>query len=534
MQGFLQECRKLRLSVLETDIEGYLKDESRFTGRASAVVRARNAQDVVSVFTLANRWNTPVTVVSGKTSVTGGPVPLGGIILDVRALDAVNPYDPTEVGPGVILKEYKQRLEAQGLSYPVDPTSEDSCTLGGNAATNASGASSYLYGPTRTYIRGLTIVLPSGALLSFDRGDVVSEDGFFRVPGALLNPHRQNDLVIPVPKTGVSPWHVCKNSAGLFSEEPMDLVDLFVGSEGILGTIVSIRTTLLPQSNPRFSLILYMPDLDTVVETVQLLHKFKRFFRECKDDVHGEIDESLIRLTGRPQARWEERFSALVPVCLEWLGSSTAPFVSAERARKLKCSYGALCMEQEYPRGSDPTDIASQWADLLDEINSHQASRSGFVSSEVAIDEKHMRGIREERHNIPEKLNESIKPGMVKIATDFAVPMNRLKDLMSLYDTELPPGKSYVFGHIGNAHLHANIVPENDDEYREFREIYLKSAREVCKLRGSVAGEHGIGKLKREALKMMIGSKGIEEIRHVKRVLDPKGILNIGNMVSSG
>ena len=100
-------------------------------------------------------------------------------------------------------------------------------------------------------------------------------------------------------------------------------------------------------------------------------------------------------------------------------------------------------MEQEYPRGSDPTDIASQWADLLEEINGHQASRSDFVSSEVAIDEKHMRDIREERHNSPEKLNESIKPGMVKIATDFAVPMNHLKTLMSLYDTQLPKGKSY-------------------------------------------------------------------------------------------
>ena len=294
MQAFLQECRKLKLSILETDFDNYLKDESRFTGHASAVVRARNAQDVVSAFALSNRLNVPITVVSGKTSVTGGPVPMEGVILDVRALDAMDPGDPTEVGPGVILKEYKQWLGTRGLTYPVDPTSEDSCTLGGNAATNASGASSYLYGPTRNYIRGLTIVLPSGALLSIDRGDVVSKDGIFRVPGGLLAPRRQNDLVIPVPKTGVSPWHVCKNSAGLFSENPMDLVDLFVGSEGILGTIVSIRTRLLPQGNPRFSLILYMPDLDAVVELVQLLHKFKRFFHEGEDDVHGVIDESLV------------------------------------------------------------------------------------------------------------------------------------------------------------------------------------------------------------------------------------------------
>lgn len=532
MQDFLTECHDLQLSVMEANFENYLKDESRFTGHASAVIRARNAQDVVTVATLANRWSVPITVVSGKTSVTGGPVPLGGVILDVRGLDTMDTDDPTHVGPGVILREYRQWVASRGLYYPVDPTSEDSCTLGGNVASNASGASSFLYGPTRSYIQGMTIVLPTGAMLDINRGDVVSRDGLFHVPGALLLPPQEGESVIPVPRTGVSPWQVCKNSAGLFSEDPMDLVDLFIGSEGILGIIVSIRTELLPDRNPRFSLTFYIPDLDTTVEMVHLLDRFKGFFYDGRAGLRDVIAESLVRLTGRPQERWEERFSRVVPTCVEWLGSSVAPFLSTERARKLIDSYGALCVEQEYLQGSDPMDTASQWNDLLEEINRRKAPNSHPLTSEVAVDEKHIRAIKEDRHNIPAKLNESIKPGMVKIATDFAVPMNHLKDLLSLYDTELPVGKSYVFGHIGNAHVHANIVPENAHEAREFRGIYLKLAQEVCRLGGSVAGEHGIGKLKHEALKMMIGSNGIEEIRKVKRILDPKGLLNIQNMVA--
>ncbi len=532
MQRFLRECRDLQLPVRETDFEDYLRDESRFTGHASAVVRARNVQDVVAVVRLANRSSVPITVVSGKTSVTGGPVPLGGAVLDVRGLDAIDSDDPSQVGPGVILKEYKQWVEARGLYYPVDPTSEESCTLGGNVASNASGASSYLYGPTRSYIQGMTVVLPTGSILSIERGDVVSKNGVFPVPGTLLSPHQKDDLMIPVPEIGVSPWHVCKNSAGLFSENPMDLVDLFIGSEGILGVVVSLKTKLLPRRNPRFSLIFYLPDLDTTVEMVQLLDRFKRYFHEGNADVHDDIDQSLTRLTGCYQEQWEDRFSAVVPTCVEWLGSSVAPFLSTERARKLNNSYGALCVEQEYPQDSDPTDIAAQWSDLLQEVDGQTASRSGTISTEVAIDENQRRAIKEERRHVPEKLNASIKPGMVKIATDFAVPMNHLKDLLSMYDTELPSNKSYVFGHIGNAHVHANIVPDNDDEASAFREIYLKLAQEVCRLGGSVAGEHGIGKLKHEALKMMIGNKGIEEIRKVKRILDPKGLLNIQNMVS--
>ncbi|MDQ7781358.1 MAG: FAD-binding oxidoreductase [Desulfomonilaceae bacterium] len=532
MQDFLRELRDLHMPVMERDFENYLKDESRFTGHASAVVRVRNARDVIAVVRPANRWSIPLTVVSGKTSVTGGPVPLGGVVLDVRGLDSIDPEDPTRVGPGVILSEYKQWVEARGLCYPVDPTSEDSCTLGGNVACNASGASSFLYGPTRTYIQGLTVVLPTGTRLSIDRGDVVSRDGIFHVPGVLLAPKQEDELVIPVPRTGVPPWHVCKNSAGLFSEDPMDLVDLFIGSEGILGIITGIRTRLLPRRNPRFSIIFYPPDLDTTVLMVQILHRFKRFFHDGEVALAGDIDEALVGLTSRPQENWQDRFSGLVPTCIEWLGSSTAPILSADRSRKLGNSYGALCVEQEYPQGSDPTDTASQWNDLLEEINGFMGDGRRTVVSEVAVDEKHIRQIKEERHRIPEKMNESVKPGMVKIATDFAVPMSRLKDLLSLYDAELPNGKSYVFGHIGNAHVHANMIPENDDEAREFRSIYLNMARKVCRLGGSVAGEHGIGKLKREVLAMMIGSEGIEEIRKVKRVLDPKGLLNLQNMVS--
>jgi D-lactate dehydrogenase (cytochrome) len=531
MDNFLKQCRSLQISVRETDFDEYLRDESRFTGHASALIRARDVQEVVHVLKLAHQMNVQVTVVSGKTSVTGGPVPLGGVILDVIALNGIDEDDPRNVGPGVILKDYKQRVEEKGLYYPPDPTSEDSCTLGGNVSSNASGASSYLYGPTREYIDGLSVVLPTGTLLTVNRGDVVSRGGALRVPGGLLEPGQDEDLIIPVPRTRVPPWHVCKNSAGLFSQDPMDLVDLFVGSEGILGVIVKIRTVLLTGKKSRFSLMLYVPSLDFTVDLIGLLDRFTRFFHASESHLKDDIDESLKRFTGRPIDGWQERFSSVTPCCVEWFGSSCARFLSSVRARKLNDAYGALYLEQEFSAGENPADVAAQWGDLVEMLNQGLPEQTPSIDSEVALDEKHLRGLKEERHRVPEKLNESIKPGMVKIATDFSVPKHLLGDLLSLYDSRLPKDKSYVFGHIGNAHVHANLVPDDSDEAGQFRALYMDLAKEVCRLGGSVAGEHGIGKLKREALEMMIGSDGIEEIRRVKRTLDPKGILNPQNMV---
>ena len=512
--------------------EDYLHDESRFQGHASVLVRARNQGDVIEVVRLAHAGRVPLTIVSGKTSLTGASVPSGGVVLDVRALDKIDPDDPTLVEPGVITRDYKDAVDARGLFYPPDPTSEDSCTLGGNVACNASGALSYLYGPTRTYIQGLRLVLPFGAILEIERGEIVSRVGSFTVPARFMEPRPTEDLVIPVPRTDAPTWNTCKNAAGLFSREPMDLVDLFIGSEGILGVILRINTVLLPRRNPCFALMIYLPNLGRTVELVDLLHNFRRLFHDGEMGLRKELADTLQALSGEPAPFDLSRFSGIVPSCMEWLGSAVGRFLSPERAERLTRCYGALFVEQEYTSGSDPLEVAAQWADLVDLLNRGWGSEQGAIQTEAAMDEAQIRSLRKDREQVPEKLNEAILPGMVKIGMDFAVPREHLGRLLSLYDETLPQGRTYVFGHIGNAHIHANVLPEGPQEAVSRHILYGDLARKVCSLGGSVSGEHGIGKLKHEALEIMIGLHGIEEIRKVKRALDPRGILNVPNMVS--
>ncbi len=466
-------------------------------------------------------------MVSGKTSLTGSSVPSTGVVLDIKALNAVDPADVSIAGPGINLKAYKTLVQGKGYFYPPDPTSEDSCTLGGNVATNASGALSYFYGPTRDYVVGLRLALPSGTVLELNRGDVLSNGDFFTIPADLPVPRAERDILVPVPHVLGSSWRKCKNSAGLFYADPMDLVDLFIGCEGILGVFLSIKTRLLPMRDPYFALVLYMPDRACTVKFVHFVEKLRKYFHDSSKSLEQEIRADLASLEWQ-SAPDLEAFRHLVPSCVEWLGRSVAPILGSDRTRKLQNSYGAIYLEQEYARDGNPMESMAKWADLVDAFTG--ACTRGEIVTEVAFDHGQIRKFRQERQSIPEKLNELIRPGLVKIGMDFAVPIEKLEELLMLYES-LPSGKSYCFGHIGNAHLHCNLLPDTLDEMQMFQAIYRELIDKICLMGGSVSGEHGIGKLKHEALKMMIGSEAVERIRMVKATLDPQLILNVGNMI---
>ena len=212
---------------------------------------------------------------------------------------------------------------------------------------------------------------------------------------------------------------------------------------------------------------------------------------------------------------------------MEWVGNSCAAFVSPEMGENLRNSYGCLYMEQDYSEDEDPTDKAVLWGELLERPGPDDLP----MKIDFALDQAQMRRMQTERLRIPQMLNESIEPGMVKIATDFAVPMERLEWVMRLYDKHLARFRHYIFGHIGNAHLHVNILPHTPEEADRARTLCESLAREICRGPGTVSAEDGIGKLKHRYLEIMVGTQGMEEIQRVKKSLDPRGILNPGNMV---
>ena len=121
-----------------------------------------------------------------------------------------------------------------------------------------------------------------------------------------------------------------------------------------------------------------------------------------------------------------------------------------------------------------------------------------------------------------------------KVSTDMAVPDEEFAGMLRFYEGSLRGGdlRYTIFGHIGDNHVHVNILPRNDDESAKAWEIYLKFIRRAVEVGGTISAEHGIGKLKREYLRELYGEVHLREMAELKLAFDPAGILGRGNIVS--
>ena len=194
-------------------------------------VEPTNAAQVQALLRLANRYRFPVIPRGLGTGLAGGAVPVrGGVVLSLAGMKRIVAIEPENmiavVEPGVLNKDFKEAVRGCGLYYPPDPASYDTCSLGGNAATNAGGPSCVKYGVTRDYILGLEAVLPSGELI----------------------------------QTGV---RTRKGVVGY------DLTRLLVGSEGTLGVITGLTLRLIPHPPAMTTLVALFSGLRQAMEAVR-------------------------------------------------------------------------------------------------------------------------------------------------------------------------------------------------------------------------------------------------------------------------
>ena len=146
------------------------------------------------------------------------------------------------------------------------------------------------------------------------------------------------------------------------------------------------------------------------------------------------------------------------------------------------------------------------------------------------------------RHAVPESVNMNIdklrktQPSLTKMGTDMSVPDDKLFDVMEMYrrDIEKTGVRSAIWGHIGNNHLHVNLLPSSTEEAGRVKEMFKEWAKSVTSMGGAVSAEHGVGKLKASFLEIMYGPEHIEEMRSLKRTFDPEWKLGCGNLFSKG
>jgi FAD/FMN-containing dehydrogenase len=141
------------------------------------------------------------------------------------------------------------------------------------------------------------------------------------------------------------------------------------------------------------------------------------------------------------------------------------------------------------------------------------------------------------RHALPEAVNDLVRRrGVLKMNTDFAVPFERNREMIVIYRETLErefPGQYVIFGHIGDAHVHVNILPNSGEESERAKAIITELARAAVKLGGTVSAEHGLGKRKASLLAIQYSPEQIEAMRAVKRRFDPHWLLGQGTLLDA-
>jgi len=494
------------------EIQDYLSDASYMKGgNASRVVFPETADDVAKILAEATRNQTPVTVSGAGTGTVAGRVPFGGTVIATDKLNQIRSIARTDGGgrataeAGVILRDLQSAVDERGLIYPPDPT-ERGCFLGGNIATNASGSRTFKYGPTRNYVERLKIVLTTGDVIDVRRGEHhATEDGRIavglpsgRAIGAKLPSYR-------MPR-------VRKHASGYFVAPGMDLIDLFIGSEGTLGVIVEAELRLLPKPVGVLSGVVFFANKDNLLA----------FVREARE--RSLANRGASPVNGRNPTVREAR--GLDARALEYFDIESLRFLRQKYSTVPANAAGAIFFEQETTPATEDG-LMNEWLSLLER---HRALTD---QSWFATNEQDQMKLREFRHALPVLMNEWFAHyRQRKVSTDMSVPDEAFAGMLSFYQDQLRSSdlRHTIFGHIGDNHVHVNILPRDDDEGAKAWEIYRKFIRRAIEVGGTISAEHGIGKLKSEYLVQLYGENHLREMAALKRVFDPAGILGRGNM----
>ena len=520
---------------LGADFEEYLRDESRSIGEAETISFPETEEEVRAILRqLRERAEavgtapSPLTVQGARTGLAAGAVPHGGHVMNLSRMNCYLGMRRGEDGtfylraqPGVVLSELRKHLAGKSIPsagwdkgslralaafekapeqfFPTDPT-ETSVCLGGMAACNASGARSYRYGPMRPHVTALRVALADGDLVALHRGEVRATGRHLSLP---TESGRIYELDLPtytMPRT--------KNASGYFIEDDMDAVDLFIGSDGTLGVITELELALMPVPAVTWGVSCFFTNEEAALD---------------------------FTMAARPELGCAGAFEYFDGGALDILRSQRANSAAFSSLPQLAddaacCVYVELDCEDEVQALSELTRLGS----LLEATGGREADT--WVAR-TDVDRECQRFFR---HAVPESVNMLIderrrtNPHITKLGSDMSVPDDRLHDVVALYRRTLAESglQSAAWGHIGNNHLHVNILPRDDADYAAGKELFQGWAREVTAMGGAVSAEHGVGKLKRDFLTVMYGRDHIEEMARLKAQLDPFGQLGRGNLFS--
>jgi FAD/FMN-containing dehydrogenase len=309
---------------------------------------------------------------------------------------------------------------------------------------------------------------------------------FALLDGRVLDVRRGEAIDFPV-----DPVHrpqSTKHSAGYPLQPGMDWIDLIAGSEGTLAIVLEAELKLLPLPKQLLNGIVFFPTDEDALNAV----------------------ESWRSVAGLRM--------------LEYGDNPTLDMVRDKYTSIPKGARAFVIIEQIVEDDS----ALDAWEQRLNDHHAF-AEESWFGDSDA--DRERFRAFR---HALPERVLEIVRQqGLPKLGSDFAVPVAKNREMLAYYREQIAkrfPAPHCIYGHIGDAHVHVNIFPGNDEQAAEGKKLMFDFARKSVELGGTIAAEHGLGKRKRDFLPLQYSAVEIEAMKSVKRRLDPHWLLGRGNL----
>jgi len=473
----------------QKDLLTYLEDTSNCPGKASAVYLPQNRNELLAIIRELSAKNIPFTAQGGRTGTTGGGIPQEGAVLSLEALKdkiQINPEEKTaKLSAGVSLEELEKEAKKYTLTLRALPT-EFLAQAGGVVSTAASGVRGFGWGGIRNYVQQIELCLSSGEVINLRRGEIFAHGRVFDAEGS----GRRFNFKLPSYNLPA-----CKSQAGYFVKDNMDLIDLFIGSEGTLGVVISVELILQKVAWGVFDAMLFFPKVEQALDLAEKIKELKKK-------------------------------NVLSPASLEFFDQNSLDLLRKEYSFIPEAG-AAVYFEQEAESKEEYEFLFEHWQGLME--------KSGALLEVSILGEtpQEREKIYQIRHKLPQLINELLRQRkQVKAASDIAVPENNFQRMYEYYQEVSKKAKiNYVnFGHIGEAHLHYNFLPQNNSESQVAKTYLTELCRLAVALGGTVSAEHGIGKLKKPYLKLMYSAGEINQMAALKKYFDPQCLLGLDNI----
>ncbi len=497
-------------------VAAFVEDAAHFPGGHSGGVAAITSEaDAAALL----RTGATVLPIGAQSSLTGGATPMGDIVLSTSRLNRILEVggDFVRVEAGVTLTDLDGALEGAHRYYPPAPTFFGAF-VGGTVATNAAGAATFKYGTTRDWVRALTIVLPSGDVLDVERGATrAHRDGYFELE------LEAGTIRVPTPHYQMP--DVPKLSAGYFARPGMDLIDLFIGSEGTLGVITEVTLGLVSERPASCLALVPFSERAAALAFVRRLRDAAHTTWRTKDPRGIDVSAiehmdarsvQLLREDGVDRLQgvvFPENTAIALLVTLELPPAMTA----AQAFDEIGAVRGSHAPDTPLVRFCQALDAAG----VLDAVDIAVPGDRARAEQLLAV-----------REAVPEAVNrrvgfakQAFDSRIEKTAADMIVPFDALEELLARYDEGFKRRglDAAVWGHVSDGNVHPNVIPRSYDDVERGKSAILEFGREVIRLGGSPLAEHGVGRnaVKQQLLIELYGLDGVEEMRRVKRAIDP-------------